>query len=371
MARPRKGVLSSREQIVATLKREIADGVWPSDTRLPSLRALAQRFRTSIAPVQEALKALGEEGWVEPRHGSGVYVLGRLPGLSMGDSAILCFPVRRHVCQELNHLLHTRLHDLGMFVCTFDTAHGSSADLLRRALHSEARFIILDGGRGCPFQALSARAVRGKCLIALLCWESETLRDRMHRLLVDHAAGSVLLAEHLRSGGHRHVLLAGPSDMLARAAQWDGRGACPPKDNAAGAGLAALWSRAGGRLTAFECCHDRKEPCDENDLLDILAGADAPTAIVGLRDTDIWCLIERLRRIRPAAIKKMTFIGQGNTPWSRAGHAPFATLDWNLEVIADLACAIVRDVQAGKTFRKPVVQIVPPRLIVPSIGRGR
>lgn len=364
MARPRKGMLSPRRQIEETLKREIADGVWPSDTRLPSLRALARRFRTSIAPAQEALRVLGEESWVEPRHGSGVYVLARLPGLSMGDSAILCFPVRRHVCQELNQLLHARLHDLGMFVSTFDTAHGSAADLLCRALHSESRFILLDGGRGCPVEALDTRAARSKCLIALLSWETARWRDRVHRILVDHAAGSALLVEHLRAGGHRQVLWTGPSDMLENAARWDGRGVCPSLNRTAGAGFVSLWKRAGGTLTAFECCHDRKQPCDEARLFNILSGTRAPDAVAGLRDTDVWALRETLRRIRPAALEKLTFIGQGNTPWSRAGNPPFTTLDWDLETIADAACAIIRDVTAGKTFRKPVVRLIPPRLVV-------
>jgi DNA-binding LacI/PurR family transcriptional regulator len=102
---------------------------------------------------------------------------------------------------------------------------------------------------------------------------------------------------------------------------------------------------------------------DETELVGILAGRDAPTAVVGLRDVDAWCVREDLRENWPEALERLTFVGDGDTPWSQTSHPPFTTLNWNLDRIADLAAGIIRAVQAGKTFKKPVAHLIPPRLV--------
>ncbi len=61
--------------VVATLRRQIENGeVTPGD-RLPSEAQLTERFGVSRTVVREAIAALRADGLVEPRQGSGVFVL--------------------------------------------------------------------------------------------------------------------------------------------------------------------------------------------------------------------------------------------------------------------------------------------------------
>ena len=63
------------QQIVETLRREIADGTLPAGTRLPSSRQLARDVRVSRITVVTAYAELEAEGLIESRAGSGAFVL--------------------------------------------------------------------------------------------------------------------------------------------------------------------------------------------------------------------------------------------------------------------------------------------------------
>lgn len=60
----------------------LAGDIYPIGTRLPPVRDLAGEFGVTTATVTRALKVLVEEGLVEARERSGVYVIDRPPGAS-------------------------------------------------------------------------------------------------------------------------------------------------------------------------------------------------------------------------------------------------------------------------------------------------
>ncbi len=65
------------------LRREVV-GKLPVGTRLPSVRALAQRLGVSVPTLRAAQGLLAKEGWLAVRHGSGVYVADRRRSLRIG-----------------------------------------------------------------------------------------------------------------------------------------------------------------------------------------------------------------------------------------------------------------------------------------------
>lgn len=367
MSRGRTSRISYRTQIYEALREEIRSGRRAPGAKTPSLRSLAARFKASVFPVRHAMARLEAEGYVIRRHGSGVYVQHRPPEFRMTDSAMLCMDATGHVFSDLAALLHERLHDLGLFASVLDVAHGDAHDLLRRAQYSEARFIILHAGRYFPFAALDPKALAHKHLIAVITWESPLFLDRVHRVLVDHVAGSAAMIRHLWSGDHRHVLLAGPDDMLACSGSWDGRGPCPITLNVPGAGFAGRWRRRGGRVTTLVCTHDRADgrpACDAERLLAVMNGRQAPSAVVGFRDVDAWDVREILRRRQPETLDRLSFVGYGDTPWSQTSHPPFTTQNWNLTEVADVTQEIIRDIEAGKVFKKPITRLIAPLLVI-------
>ncbi|MXP44102.1 FadR/GntR family transcriptional regulator [Allopontixanthobacter sediminis] len=63
------------EQVAAAMIAEIRDRTFPVGAKLPSERDLAERFQVSRPTVREAMLALELRGLVEPRRGSGIFVV--------------------------------------------------------------------------------------------------------------------------------------------------------------------------------------------------------------------------------------------------------------------------------------------------------
>lgn len=61
-------------RIAAQLRRDIRDGNFKPDNRLPAETALAERFRVSPITLRQALGVLRAEGLIESRHGIGTFV---------------------------------------------------------------------------------------------------------------------------------------------------------------------------------------------------------------------------------------------------------------------------------------------------------
>ncbi|MFE0328739.1 FadR/GntR family transcriptional regulator [Streptomyces sp. NPDC003753] len=67
------------EQATDRLREQIAGGHWPVGTRLPGETTLAKELGVGRSTVREALRALAGAGLVQPRHGSGVFVIATEP----------------------------------------------------------------------------------------------------------------------------------------------------------------------------------------------------------------------------------------------------------------------------------------------------
>ncbi|MBB5079566.1 FadR/GntR family transcriptional regulator [Nonomuraea endophytica] len=63
------------EQAAQALREEIAAGRWPVGTKLPGETTLAAQLGVGRSTVREALRALAGAGLVQPRQGSGVFVM--------------------------------------------------------------------------------------------------------------------------------------------------------------------------------------------------------------------------------------------------------------------------------------------------------
>jgi len=63
--------------IAATLRGEIAEGIYPRGTKLPTEAEMAMRFGVNRHTVRRALASLGDAGLVHARRGAGVFVAAR------------------------------------------------------------------------------------------------------------------------------------------------------------------------------------------------------------------------------------------------------------------------------------------------------
>ncbi|MYU21746.1 FadR/GntR family transcriptional regulator [Streptomyces sp. SID8352] len=69
---PRRAALS--EQVIATLRQQIASGEWPVGARIPTEPELVEQLGVARNTVREAVRALAHNGLLDIRQGSGTYV---------------------------------------------------------------------------------------------------------------------------------------------------------------------------------------------------------------------------------------------------------------------------------------------------------
>lgn len=67
------------DQVTEILIRQIKQGVYPVNTRLPSEKSMTEKFRVSRTVIRETISRLKSEGLVESRQGSGTVVLEPVP----------------------------------------------------------------------------------------------------------------------------------------------------------------------------------------------------------------------------------------------------------------------------------------------------
>ena len=65
------------QRVAASITQAIEAGRWQPGSRLPGERDLAEEYKVSRPTVREAMIALEMKGWIEARHGSGLYVTNR------------------------------------------------------------------------------------------------------------------------------------------------------------------------------------------------------------------------------------------------------------------------------------------------------
>jgi DNA-binding transcriptional regulator YhcF (GntR family) len=83
------GAVSIREQLVTQVVLGILSDDLVSGQRLPSTRELARRFHLHPNTVSAGYRQLEREGWVELRHGSGVYVRQAKPEVALSPALAL------------------------------------------------------------------------------------------------------------------------------------------------------------------------------------------------------------------------------------------------------------------------------------------
>lgn len=121
-------------QLYRQLVRDIAAGVYPTGSKLPSKRTITAEVGVSVITVEHALSLLCEEGYVESRERSGYFVIFREDDFATGAKTVETLP---SVTRES--------HRIGEFPYTV------LAKTMRRVLLDYGdRILVKSPNRGCP-----------------------------------------------------------------------------------------------------------------------------------------------------------------------------------------------------------------------------
>ncbi len=211
------------KKLYQQLARSIADGIkggdYPRGRRLPSERDLAEKFGVSRPTVREAMIALEIQGFVESRHGSGVYVTHRPSSLDGGaDLDIGPFELteaRRAVESEACALAATSITDseIAELAATLhDLANETSAPA---ATSGDPSYAERADRR---FHVLIAKATRNSALVSVveMLWDLRYRSPLCREMLARARAGGDLP----RLDEHREIFqaLSARDPQAARAA---------------------------------------------------------------------------------------------------------------------------------------------------------
>lgn len=97
----RTGTGTLVEQVMASVRKQIASRQTAPGVKLPSIRRLAERMHVSKSTIVDAYERLVAEGVIQARRGSGFYIAGHLPPFSLADTG-------PHLDQEVDPLWMTR-----------------------------------------------------------------------------------------------------------------------------------------------------------------------------------------------------------------------------------------------------------------------
>lgn len=357
-----------KEQVYDHLRGEITSGAYEAEDRLPSMPKLAERFGTSLNPVQEALGRLQEEGYVEKRLGAGTYVLDSSPGTQMSDTVAVCLRPHAHVWGNISHLLAERLHEDHVLPVVVNPSSENAKTMLRQLVRSDVRAFIMRGSQRYPCEVLHTSPFRQKIIVGVIEWHCEA-PPGLFRVLSDYRHGDEELARHMHEVGHRNVLLVAPPFIVRRIRRGedgdneDSLG----RRNQHGWHLYRKWCEMGGRMQIMPAEQERSREgypvhIDEQALLRRLNVDDPPTAIIGWRDVEAIGAQNVILRENPAILRNVSLAGYFDTPWSRNLHRPIVTVNLNVEEIVARTCEVIEAGLRGEQVETSV-QWVEPRLV--------
>ncbi len=185
------------DQAIAKIKELISSGEFTAGARLPTERALTQRFGVSRSSLREAVRALALVGVLEPRVGDGTYVtslepdllltgIGFVSDLARAESLLEIHQVRRILEAEATRLATPRLTEQDFEQLEECLRRMETADGVPAFIEADMAFhrIILEACGNATLASLVQNLSSG------------TLRARMWQSIVARGAVEATLASH-------------------------------------------------------------------------------------------------------------------------------------------------------------------------------
>jgi len=173
----RDSEVSIREQFVKQVVLGILSGDLQPGERLPSLRDLARRFKLHQNTLSAAYRRLEQDGWLELRRGSGVYVRPEKPniGPALDQQIALVFSLARQQGIPLSEL-RRRLHQWLMTEPADRFLVIEPDEDLRDIVIAEIRQAVRLAVEGCDFKTCKALATSPRSIPVVLPSKADIAR---------------------------------------------------------------------------------------------------------------------------------------------------------------------------------------------------
>ncbi len=202
--------MAKYELIIKNLKRDINEGIYEADTKIPSENQLAEQYDVSRQTVRKALSQLIKEGYLYAVHGSGTFVAKRM--VKRGNSKNIAvvstymsdyiFP---RVIQGINKVLDENGYSI--ILKTTNNSRKGEAWCLEELLSKNIDGLIIEPSQSaisCQHQVLYDQmdAMGIPYVFIQGCYEA--MMDRPY-VMLDDVDGGRLITDHLINLGHRRI----------------------------------------------------------------------------------------------------------------------------------------------------------------------
>ncbi len=315
---------------------------------LPAVRELAKRHHVSIAVVVRALALLERDGWVERRHGRGVFVR-QLPPLTAGGHSSVLFLI---VGVEADAPYSLRLAEGAQRIARTSGAglsyHRIDAgqDLGRWLDDHRADGAIIAG----RVESAMVDAVARRLPVVLAgSVIAERQPGTISWVMHDDQEAAYLAIQHLLALGHHHIAyIAGdPQSVFIRAHL---------------AGIAMALSDGNRPPQTVRCIHPRisgSEQIAEAGLAVAMGGKHRPTAILCCDWSMVATIVRRLDQPDAAQHAPLSLLSLSDRTPDELGQ-PITAFPGDPAAMGEMSMTLLLELLAGK----PVRQVLLPRRFI-------
>lgn len=217
-----QGIGRQSERVLLTLRGELEQGLYPLHARLPTAAELGARFATSRNTILRALERLQAEGYIEPRQGSGCFVLktGKPAAMSRTLAAMFTFDTDSLIAVQ------NRAMERGFLLCVYSRTTLGWDPAPERAFLERVRAERHLGLLACltptpPVNDTQLRSMAADGIRVLHIEPYAMTPPEQNYLLPDYVRGGGLAATTALLRGFKHLVFAGtaqdwPSARLFR-----------------------------------------------------------------------------------------------------------------------------------------------------------
>lgn len=327
------------DEVAATLRRELAGGLYPD--RLPGERQVALRFHINFKTANKAIGQLVDEGLVSYVRGKGAVPVTNHTQVSGLVGLVL--RTKGHVFEPMTQVMIGALQRGGLLPLVQDTSEpgfiANPTAHLTRVLDRGVTTLVMEGD-ALLINRPKVRKLLDRVPQLVFVRICEALREyRALRVLSDYEAGSALATEHLVGLGHRRIAL-----VLYK---WvHGKAIYPATLHKAYlAGYTRVLESRGLEPIILEESSDERQR--QAGWTKLLSGKKRPTAIFAAGD---WRLVRAWPYIRQSGLsvpRDLALVGYENTPWSQNFEIPLTSLSIQEEELGKLAVGAILKGNAG------------------------
>ena len=340
-------------QVAEDIVSQVESGNWKPGDRLPSERALCDRYQVSQITVRRALRELAHAGQVYSHHGLGWFV--SVPQVTASRWATL-------VADEIEPFLGDMLpamtaalaeHGVGLRLAVGGLDPDDGLD--GTALGGSAVLVLAAGGPEGEWRKQSLPLVRQAEIPTLLLLR-EVADVNVPAAVLDESACMAQLTQHLLSLGHRRVAYVGidPAYFEGQQRYW---------------GFAsALWGSGLELPLDWVLTGQDVDGPDMERFRSAFAGAYRPTALVCASDLLAVGALRRLNEFGLHCPDDVAVVGLGDREFASFLTPPLTSFRFDLARLGRAAAGMVLDLMAERTVA--TVRVAGELVVRASCGAG-